>query len=631
MATAMNDPPVEASSPPLPSNIVAPIRVHSSFFSLHVPTAKLTEQNYLTWSQFMLAMLKSNCALRFVQSTDIPPRFVTNLERELGNVNPAFTAWEEQDQALWNELHAFCNSHTKARSRQLRSQLRSLTQGSSNISEFFSKVKTLTDSLISIGTPISLEEHVDCILDENKHKSVSDALSANIAAQSPPPNFVTMPLPMPNMQSAGYNTPHKFSSRSFQIAYGSFFPNLHTGFYPNSRGGRGGRRGGQDQDMMCYAPYDNHHGTLHPAHFYGHQSGPVYGSPSMPSSHAHASRHYTTPQQYHHQDDATNPSAHRNSSFPYHINASHMHLDGSVFPSQNQGYAMNAHTGHDNSKASMWYPDSGATNHLTANPTMFHEPTKSFGPDQIYMGNGTKASISCCGNTYFNSSNPLGIDEVLLQGSLTSEGLYAFPNLVLKSGQTKSSAGFSSNNALALVSTVESTNSSSFLLWHYRLGHAHEATVKNVLTHCNMPSINKSASDFCSACCCAKAHRISSLPSTNTYTNPFDLLYVDLWGPSPMCSNSGFSQLKVSPSSTTSITHEFIPRVTSSQFSPLSSTQSLSPSPSPIIISSDQELNDHSTTDNNTDLVPTHPMVTRSKAGIDKSIVPREFLRALLV
>ncbi|XP_019435087.1 PREDICTED: uncharacterized protein LOC109341601 [Lupinus angustifolius] len=822
MATAMNDPPVEASSPPLPSDSAAPIRVHSSFFSLQVPTAKLIEQNYLTWSQFMLAMLKSNRALRFVQSTEIPPRFVTSLERELGHVNPSFTAWEEQDQAvfswilnsisetlhprvvgcvyswqLWNELLAFCNSHTKARSRQLRSQLRSLTQGSSNISDFFSKVKTLTDSLISIGNPISLEEHVDCILDglnedfhhvitsiesqvhhpsihdleqflltfesrmlKNKNKSVSDALSANVAAHSPPPqspNSVTMPLPMPNMQSGGYSTPYKSSSRSFQTAYGGFFPNPHT--------------------------------------------GPTYGFPSMPPSHSHPSKHYTTPQQYHPHNYANHSSTPGNSSSTYHRNASHMHHEGSAFPAQYQGYAMNAHTGHDNSKASMWYPDSGATNHLTADPTMLHEPTENFGPDQIYMGNGTKASISCCGNTYFQSSNPLvflslqnlllvptitknlmsvsqfakdnccyfefhpnyclvksqDTDEVLLQGSLTSEGLYAFPSLIPKSAQTKFSAGPTSHNASALTSTTVNTKSSHFLLWHYRLGHAHKAIVKNavqsdwggefrtftkyltslginhrvscphthhqqgtverkhrhivetglaLLTHANLPLT------FWEYAFTTAVYLINRLPTPSLKnTSPYFLLYntkpdytfLKVFGcacfpllrpynnhklqlRSSQCTFLGYSSMhkgykclskegrlyiskdvvfnenifpyasdsnipnsskKEFTESTTSITHEFIPRVTSPHVSPLSSTQDVSPSPvlsnslhthvptystntqimSPfsqlslpsqsLLESSSPESTDHTNTHNNTALVPTHHMVTRSKSGID--------------
>ncbi|XP_019429829.1 PREDICTED: uncharacterized protein LOC109337328 [Lupinus angustifolius] len=188
MANTINDPPQETSSPPLLSSAAAPLRAQSSSFSLQIPSVKLTKHNYLTWSQFVRAILKSNRALKFVHTTDIPMKFLSDLDYDMHHVNHGFLAWEEQDQAmfswllnsiseslhprvvgcvhschLWSELHAFCNSHTKARSHPLRTQLRSLSQGSMNISEFLSKVKTLSDSLISIGTLTTLEEHINCI------------------------------------------------------------------------------------------------------------------------------------------------------------------------------------------------------------------------------------------------------------------------------------------------------------------------------------------------------------------------------------------------------------------------------------------------------------------------------------
>ncbi|KAF1864884.1 hypothetical protein Lal_00031847 [Lupinus albus] len=47
--------------------------------------------------------------------------------------------------------------------------------------------------------------------------------------------------------------------------------------------------------------------------------------------------------------------------------------------------------------------DSGATNHLTADPSLLADLKEQFASYHIYMGNGHKASISCCGNAYFQS------------------------------------------------------------------------------------------------------------------------------------------------------------------------------------------------------------------------------------
>ncbi|XP_019430268.1 PREDICTED: uncharacterized protein LOC109337698, partial [Lupinus angustifolius] len=508
--------------------------------------------------------LKSNRTLRFIHSSDVPQRFLSDSDRNTHHVSPGYLAWEEQDQAvfswllnsisealhprvvgcvhswqLWSELHAFCNSHTKARSRQLRTQLRSLSQGSMTISEFFSKVKSLTDSLISIGTPISLEENVDCILDglnedfqnvitsvesqvnspsiheleqflltfesrlaKNKNQSVSDALSANMVAQSPPQSPLSVSMPSPTVHS---HSPH----------YSGILPrppgNFQSGFYTQTRGGRSGKRGGRgfrsgrnftrpgsffcdycrkpghDISWCYYAPYDSHHGTLTPSHFYGqYQHQNQYGAPtsnmySRPSTPHGSYSPGTMTRPY-------SPVVHQGFGQGYpnvqsgNFYRGHSPLPPYAYHHPGPSYAMNAETSSQDSRSSLWYPDSGATNHLTSDSSLLHEPTEHFGPDQIYMGNGAKAPITSSGNTYFHSTNfttslslqnlllvptitknlmsvsqfakdnscyfefhpnycvvkSQGSDEVLLQGTLTSEGLYAFSNLIPKSASKKS-------------------------------------------------------------------------------------------------------------------------------------------------------------------------------------------------
>lgn len=78
-------------------------------------------------------------------------------------------------------------------------------------------------------------------------------------------------------------------------------------------------------------------------------------------------------------------------------------------------------------------------------------------------------------------------------------------------------------------------------MWHRRLGHANSNTVKIVLDSCNISYQNKSAIDFCNACCLGKSHRIHAPASQHTYHNPFDLVFSDLWGPSPFVSSCGYS------------------------------------------------------------------------------------------
>ncbi|XP_019435887.1 PREDICTED: uncharacterized protein LOC109342341 [Lupinus angustifolius] len=153
MATA-----TDPSSPPPSHSSAPPIRAVSPSLSLPIPSTKLSEKNYLTWSQFMVSVLKSNRAIRFIHPTDIPPKFLSEFDCNHHQINPSYLSWEEQDQTvfawilnsisdslhtrvigctsssqLWDELHSFCNAHTKARSRQLRAQLRTIIQGNNTI------------------------------------------------------------------------------------------------------------------------------------------------------------------------------------------------------------------------------------------------------------------------------------------------------------------------------------------------------------------------------------------------------------------------------------------------------------------------------------------------------------------
>ncbi|CAL0317073.1 unnamed protein product [Lupinus luteus] len=326
------------SSPPLSPFTASPLQAAASSLVLPLPSIKLTEKNCLVWLHSILATLTLNRANRFVLGTGIHHRFLKEDDRLVNSVNPAYLRWEELDQTifpwilnslseglqprvvgcrhswqLWEELDSYCNSHTKARSRQLRSQLRSIFQGSSSISEYFTTIKGLVDSLIYVSTPISPAEHIDYILDglneeyqlvitfvesqldlplvhnlesflltfescleKNKGKALSNALSADIAvnAISPPssrtitshPRHASFPFQAPpNSYVSPRNEP---SSHGFDGGNGGF-----GSYRGNIRGGRntGGRNSGRFSPSMCVycnrSGYDVHSCYYAPLNF----------------------------------------------------------------------------------------------------------------------------------------------------------------------------------------------------------------------------------------------------------------------------------------------------------------------------------------------------------------------------
>jgi len=75
-------------------------------------------------------------------------------------------------------------------------------------------------------------------------------------------------------------------------------------------------------------------------------------------------------------------------------------------------------------------------------------------------------------------------------------------------------------------------------LWHARLGHPGEDSLRRVL-HSFGFSCSKSGKHTCHACRLGKHVRLPFTTSNNVSSSPFDLLHCDVWT-SPITSNSGF-------------------------------------------------------------------------------------------
>lgn len=115
-----------------------------------------------------------------------------------------------------------------------------------------------------------------------------------------------------------------------------------------------------------------------------------------------------------------------------------------------------------------------------------------------------------------------GSNEILLKGTVGSDGLYQFPSLLQNSAESSSKTTFqitpfhsAVNNSHVNTTTA---NAVSFSTRHARLGHpsADVDVQRKVFQYCNIPLINKNASDFCSSCCMGKTHLLHSSLSHTT-------------------------------------------------------------------------------------------------------------------
>jgi histone deacetylase 1/2 len=71
-------------------------------------------------------------------------------------------------------------------------------------------------------------------------------------------------------------------------------------------------------------------------------------------------------------------------------------------------------------------------------------------------------------------------------------------------------------------------------LWHHRLGHPTAAVVQQVVHRHQLPVAKESNNKYvCDACQQGKSHQLPYLRSSTISDSAFDLVFSDVWGPTP--------------------------------------------------------------------------------------------------
>jgi histone deacetylase 1/2 len=114
--------------------------------------------------------------------------------------------------------------------------------------------------------------------------------------------------------------------------------------------------------------------------------------------------------------------------------------------------------------------------------------------------------------------------EVLLSGR-SGDGLYVL----------------SESSATSLPQAFLSTRiSTSTDVWHRRLGHPSPRILHFLVSNKKVSCTSKYFDFNCSACPLGKSSRLSLKTTGHQTQAPLDLIFSDVWGPSPMLSSDGF-------------------------------------------------------------------------------------------
>uniref|UniRef100_A0A2N9J5B9 Integrase catalytic domain-containing protein n=1 Tax=Fagus sylvatica TaxID=28930 RepID=A0A2N9J5B9_FAGSY len=495
----------------------------------HLITIKLTRDNYLLWKAQVVPYLKGQHLFRFVDgSHPCPSQVVASASSDSTAVllNSEFTKWQLQDQLIlsalisslsekvmthvvkcttsrdiWLTLERMFTAQSRARAMQLHYKLATLKKGAISIADYFHTFTGLEyDSLITSVhqrlQPPSIDELYGHLLNHElrlEHHTPTVDLSVASA------NVATNNRFSRGNGRGGGRSPHNGNGRGSPNFNGS------KHFSPNNRGRGRGRNSANGPRSVCQVCNRPGHVALHCYH----------------------------------------------------------RFDNSYYSEQSaqmQAYYSNTQPASDPN----WYTDTGATHHLTSDLANLNVHAEEYtGTDQIRVGNGKGLPVAHIGTTSLSTPHSsLLLKDVLHVPQITKNlvSVQKFTSdtntffefhpdyFLVKDRPTRKLLlhGLSSNGLYSFSSAKPHSPPSAFLGertsidgWHSRLGHPAFPVVSRIVSRFGLPASNKGHSS-CSACLSSKSKQLPFSHSINRVSKPLELIYTDVWGPSPICSVNGF-------------------------------------------------------------------------------------------
>ncbi|KAF7841216.1 Retrovirus-related Pol polyprotein from transposon TNT 1-94 [Senna tora] len=395
----------------------------------HPISIKLDKKNYLLWRLQISAAIQGHGLDEYIAGKDaIPVMYSSEEDRAANKLNPEYVAWKKQDALLlswllstmsetmftrivgckhsyevWDRVLTHFGNNTHAKIHQYRTELRNIKKGSRTMEEYLLKVKSITDALVAIGSEVSDHEYIQRILEglpseyesfvtgfhmRSEPCSVYDLeplliaqeirVEKNLKAVSTDPPSANMDLKdkgSSSFKSNNYqNQPKQFNNR------GGGRQNFGRGRGRGNNNNRGGFNGGYSgfqvtnnrPYVMCQVCGKG-----------GHIASVCY--------HRLDTSYQLNEQQY-------NQQLRQRSSG----NMSAMVATPEIL------------------NDSSWFPDSGASNHVTADGGNLMNSSEYMGHEQLHMGNGAGLNITS------------DTKEILLKGSVRPDGLYSFHDFHLQ-------------------------------------------------------------------------------------------------------------------------------------------------------------------------------------------------------
>ncbi|KAM0012969.1 putative RNA-directed DNA polymerase [Helianthus debilis subsp. tardiflorus] len=212
-----------------------------------------------------------------------------------------------------------------------------------------------------------------------------------------------------------------------------------------------------------------------------------------------------------------------------------------------------------------WKPDTGANGHASPDLSSLDHSEVYQGNDSLHVGDGNPLPIFHIGSSKFYSPNKtfnlsnilhvpnlkqnlLSVQQFCLENNVFFEFHSSFFVVKDESTHTTLLSGPSENGLYTLrLPRFKSIPKIAFTaikapstVWHQRLGHPHQRVFDYVISHFSLPVSTKHCSSLCTACQLGKSSKHCLPLSDFRSHNVLDLVYCDVWGPSPTLSTNGY-------------------------------------------------------------------------------------------
>ena len=401
MVSEHDEPSMAPGSPspiqPLPSSQSISVAFPSTLPSASI---RLNRSNYNLRRSQILPTVRAYDLENYLLGTITPPVKFVN---DQSTVNPAYSQWLRLDQFLlswllssisesmlghvvnctsfseiWTTLGQLFSTKSKARLLHLRFLLQTTKKGSLSIEDYFLKMKTIAQDLVSAGQSISDDELVLYIL--GGLGSEFDSVVVNLTSK----DYVTLPEAQFLLQTQELRLETLNTNPIVDVSHAA--ANTATTAY---------RRGNFSSQPPANRGYPTHRGRGRGRSSSGYRG---FSGPSKLSCQICGKQGHSALKCYHRFD------------ISFSGNSSHSSGNPVEPPAQSQTYLATPQFVSDDA----WYLDSGATHHTTSNSAALDIKAEYNGSGKLLVGNGSALPISHIGHSSLSYSRPLHLRNILL-------------------------------------------------------------------------------------------------------------------------------------------------------------------------------------------------------------------------